>query len=106
MIGAINGAFKIDIDPNNVNAAVVAHAYYKESDKALRTASAKAGTAESIRAKARVLSLIIADNSDIGSFDEVEEAFAASFARDVEAFTSNLMDEAWKRAHQTQAVQS
>ena len=105
MIGTINGAFKIDPDPNNENAAAATDAYYKERDSALRTASAKAETIESINAKARVLSLLLEQSSD-GSLDEVETTFAAAFARDVEAITSKLMDEARKRAHQTQAAQS
>lgn len=105
-IGAINGAFKIDPDPNNVNAEAATDALYKEHDNALKTASAKAETIGSIKAKARVFSLIIAQNSDAISttLAEVETTFAASFARDVEAMTSKWMDEAWERSRQ--AVQS
>lgn len=84
MIGAINGE----------NAEAATNAYYKERTNALKTAGGKAMTAESIRAKARVLSLMIADNIDFGSLEETETTFAASVARDVEAFFRGLEDAA------------
>jgi hypothetical protein len=105
--GAIQGACKADPNPDNKHAEPVTNACYTERHRALKAASAKAETLESIRAKARVLSIMIDENRDTGTLEETETTFAASFARDVETIFSDWLNLGYQRtATALKAVQS
>ena len=112
-VAAASAGFKADPDGDSTYAGQAADRRYGEAKKALTfIGKTKARTAAGISAKARIVHLVINDDSAgvpdrFPSIEPVSVVFFRSFAADVKGFMDGVIEKEWKERHAApRAVQS